>query len=296
VYVFAARFPRRASVAITKRKAFLTQPFRQKNMLLLRHAGSAAAARLARTRSGGGGPCLVYAQPSHAQQQQRQQQHHQPPEPLPRSGGRPAAAIACRSSSTSAATSATAALSAADHQAIIQLIHRFDDHLNRGLHGDLGAFFVGSGGGGAGSSGSGNNGGGGGGGSAPTTLVPIVRILPPGAPAPIVQEGLPAILCWFSKCAPMAQGNRHLLLNSIVEPMVLPTGAGGDLPPLRAATVRSSRLLVSATTPPALRASGVVEDVIVRVGGAEASPEWRLLSRDLLMDPPPPPPAAAPAA
>jgi hypothetical protein len=253
-------------------------------MLLLRHPSAAAvAARLAAraVRSGSPSP-LAFGRPGQQQQEQHQQQR----------GRIAAAAAAARTpaaphlrrplviatyASSARGTTSSALLTPADHQAIVQLLHRFDDYLNRGKHAELGGFFV-DGSSSGGSTGNGNA----------RPLVPIVRILPPGAPSPIVQEGLPAILAWFTKCAPMAQGNRHLLLNSIVEPGGGEEGGAGSNSPARA-IVRSSRLLVSATTPPALRASGVVEDVLVRVGL-----EWRLLSRDLLMDPPPP--SAAPAA
>lgn len=107
----------------------------------------------------------------------------------------------------------------------------------------------------------------------------------PGASSLVAHEGVPAIVAFFTKCAPMARGNRHLLLNSVVEEE---EDKGGQGQGGGRAAVRSSRLLVSATNPPALRASGVIEDVVVRA----PSGEWRFLSRDLLMDPP----AAAPAA
>jgi hypothetical protein len=181
----------------------------------------------------------------------------------------------------SSTATATAKLSPADHHAVIQLIHRFDDYLNRGRHEELGVFFVeeesGNG------SGSGTNG-----------QVAVVRVLPPGAPKPVTHTGVPAIVAHFRACAPLARGNRHLLLNSIVEelPPQSSSSGGGEGEQAPRVGVRSARLLVSATNPPALRASGVVEDVLVKT----AAGEWRILSRDLLMDPPPAAAAAAAAA
>jgi hypothetical protein len=209
-----------------------------------------------------------------------------------------AVAVACRAApsrglaatSASAAAAAASVITTADRVAIIDLIHRFDDCLNRGRHEDVGAFFVSGGGGGdkKSSSSSNNNNG---------PPLPVVRVLQPGASSPVAHEGLPAIVAFFRACAPMARGNRHLILNSIVveeqekeKEKSERDGQGEGAAAAATARVRSARLLVSATNPPVLRASGVIEDIVVRVKeegpSSLSAPEWRLLSRDLIMDPP----------
>jgi len=188
-------------------------------------------------------------------------------------------------------TASAGALSPADRHALIDLIHRFDDCLNRGRHDDLGAFFVGGGGGGVGGEEEEA--------STSSPLVATLRVRQPGAASfGVHARGVPAVVAYFRACAPAARGHRHLVLNSVVEEGVGQrhdeTGQGEEgragaassaatgAAAVGRARVRSARLLVTATTPPELRASGVIEDVMVRAPGGE----WRLLSRDLIMDPP----------
>lgn len=265
--------------------------------MLLRQAARAAA-RMAAAR----GPSLALPlQLLQRRRQEQQQLHLLPPSPPPlpsRALAAASRAVAARASSSSAAAT-PARLSPSDHHAVIQLIHTFDDYLNSGRHDEIGVFFVGGGGGSGGNGGSGSgNGSSGNGGSSNSGRndeQAVVRVLQPGAASPVTHAGVPAIVAFFRACAPMARGNRHLVLNSLVE--ALPPSPSSSRP---RAGVRSARLLVSATNPPALRASGVVMDVLVRTSGGgggdgdgDGDGEWRILSRDLLMDPPAP---AAPAA
>lgn len=81
--------------------------------------------------------------------------------------------------------------------------------------------------------------------------------------------GVPAILEYFDACRPLAAGNRHLTCNIVVSP-----------DGLRAARVTAYRLLHSAASPPALLASGTIEDRLVSVGG-----EWRFSRREFTIDP-----------
>jgi hypothetical protein len=145
-------------------------------------------------------------------------------------------------------------LSVGDRLAILELCHRFDHAINGGHQAKLGAFFVDAG----------------------------AVHMPKGS-----ANGPAAIVALFQGFAPMAASNRHVTLSTVVEPAPLPAAeraAGATA----AAVATSYRLLHSAAAPPALLASGVIHDELLRdAGGA-----WRFAKRTFAMDVP----AAAAAA
>lgn len=96
-----------------------------------------------------------------------------------------------------------------------------------------------------------------------------------------VVKGAEQLVAYFQAMAPLAQGNRHLTLNLIVE-------GGGAAGGAASARARACRLLHRAACPPALLASGVIEDELVKCG---ADGRWRFARRRFLMDPPAAPPA-----
>jgi hypothetical protein len=112
---------------------------------------------------------------------------------------------------------------------------------------------------------------------------------PRAAPAPAPQVHTPKasvrgrgnLAAYFKSTEPLARGHRHLTTNVLVHPHHL------------GARASSYRLLHRACMPPALVASGTIEDVLARgEGGA-----WRFVSRRFTMDPPAAaPPADAPPA
>jgi hypothetical protein len=65
---------------------------------------------------------------------------------------------------------------------------------------------------------------------------------------------------YFNTCKPLAKGNRHLTCDILVEP----DGEQG-------AVATSYRILHKATSPPALVATGIIEDKLVQVGPMKAS-------------------------
>jgi len=75
---------------------------------------------------------------------------------------------------------------------------------------------------------------------------------------------------YFNSCKPLAKGNRHLTCDILVEP----DGEQG-------AVATSYRILHKASSPPALVATGIIEDRLVQVDG-----EWKFASRKFIMDPP----------
>ncbi|KAF8063853.1 PDX2 [Scenedesmus sp. PABB004] len=139
-------------------------------------------------------------------------------------------------------------LSAEDKLEIMELCVRFDDALNGGRQADLGALF------------------------APEPRLTVDPQSPAAPPRTVT--GLAPVLEYFAALAPFAAGKRHLTTNVVVAP-----------DGLRAARVRACRLLHAAASPPALLASGVIEDRVVMVDG-----EWRFEARAFTMDPPAAPP------
>lgn len=92
-------------------------------------------------------------------------------------------------------------------------------------------------------------------------------------------KGVDQLVAYFKAMEPMARGNRHLTLNLIIDS----AAPGGG-----AARVIAHRLLHRASAPPALLASGTIQDEVVK------SPEdgrWRFAARRFTMDPPAAPPA-----
>lgn len=87
-------------------------------------------------------------------------------------------------------------------------------------------------------------------------------------------RGADNLVEYFKAMAPLAAGNRHLTLNLVVEA----ARAGG-----RGARARAYRLLHRASSPPALLASGTIEDEFVK---GEADGRWRFARRRFVMDPP----------
>lgn len=128
-------------------------------------------------------------------------------------------------------------LTADDKLDIMELCHKFDATINAGQQDKLGSFFA-----------------------------PEAEVITPAGQV----KGLPAILEYFDRCRPLAQGKRHLTSNIIVE-------ADG----VNAARVSAYRILHAATNPPTLLAAGTIEDRLVSVNG-----EWRFVQRKFLMDPP----------
>lgn len=103
--------------------------------------------------------------------------------------------------------------------------------------------------------------------SPPLTLALSMHILQvPNAPIRTV-KGVKPIMEYFNSVRPVAAGNRHLTCNIVVE-------ADG----VRSAKVTAYRLLHKATNPPALLASGVIEDRLVNVNG-----EWKFSERNFIM-------------
>lgn len=84
-------------------------------------------------------------------------------------------------------------------------------------------------------------------------------------------NGPDAIVDFFKSVAPMAKGNRHLTLDIVI------TGEG-----MGKATAKSYRLLVKASAPTMLVASGTIEDHVVK----ENDGMWRFASRKFIMDAP----------
>lgn len=82
-------------------------------------------------------------------------------------------------------------------------------------------------------------------------------------------QGSTALLQYFKMVEPMARGNRHLTSNVRVKPESE-----------WKAVVHSYRILHRACNPPALIASGKIEDVVVREGDT-----WKFASRRFIMDP-----------
>jgi hypothetical protein len=83
-------------------------------------------------------------------------------------------------------------------------------------------------------------------------------------------RGRSNLAAYFESTEPLARGNRHLTTNVLVEPHQL------------GARASSYRILHRACVPPALVASGTIEDLLARgEGGA-----WRFVSRRFAMDPP----------
>jgi hypothetical protein len=76
----------------------------------------------------------------------------------------------------------------------------------------------------------------------------------------------------------MARGNRHLTCNLVIDA----AAPGG-----RAARASAYRLLHRAANPPALLASGTIEDEVVK---SDADGRWRFARRRFVMDPPAAPP------
>lgn len=83
-------------------------------------------------------------------------------------------------------------------------------------------------------------------------------------------KGVGPILEYFHSCKPLANGNRHLTCDVLVE-------ADG----LRSAKATAYRLLHKCCSPPVLLASGTIEDKLVSING-----EWRFSQRVFQMDPP----------
>ncbi|GBF93739.1 hypothetical protein Rsub_06071 [Raphidocelis subcapitata] len=100
-----------------------------------------------------------------------------------------------------------------------------------------------------------------------------------------VVAGVDALLSYFRACEPLARGNRHLTCNIVVEPA--PDGAAGR------ARASAYRLLHRAANPPALLASGTIEDELVK---SAKDGRWRFARRRFVMDPPAAGAAAAGAA
>lgn len=83
-------------------------------------------------------------------------------------------------------------------------------------------------------------------------------------------QGRQQLVEYFKSTRPLAEGNRHLTCNIIVEP----DGEQG-------AVATSYRILHKATNPPGLIASGIIEDKLVQEDG-----EWKFAARVFVMDPP----------
>jgi len=83
-------------------------------------------------------------------------------------------------------------------------------------------------------------------------------------------KGVMPILEYFEKCRPIATGKRHLTCNIMVEP-----------DGVNAAKVTAYRILHVASNPPALVATGIIEDRLVNVNG-----KWKFAQRNFIMDPP----------
>jgi hypothetical protein len=138
------------------------------------------------------------------------------------------------------------ALSADDRLAILDLVHRFDHAINQLDQAAAGAMFTAQG----------------------------ALHTPKGA-----MQGREAIVAYFKAVEHMAKGNRHLTSNVVIDEV--------DPAPTASKTARaySYRLLVKASAPTALVASGTIEDELTLENG-----HWRFASRKFLMDAP----AAAP--
>jgi len=87
-------------------------------------------------------------------------------------------------------------------------------------------------------------------------------------------KGGPGLVAFFKSVEPLARGNRHLTLNVIITDEA-PAGVAPR------ARVSACRLLHRASNPPALLATGVIQDEVERRGG-----EWLFVSRRFVMDPP----------
>jgi hypothetical protein len=91
-------------------------------------------------------------------------------------------------------------------------------------------------------------------------------------------SGVEELTAYFKACEPLARGNRHLTCNVVIE-AVAPGGNGEPT----AARAFAYRLLHRATNPPALLASGTIEDELVK---STADGRWRFAWRRFMMDPP----------
>lgn len=91
-----------------------------------------------------------------------------------------------------------------------------------------------------------------------------------------VVKGASQLLQYFKMVEPLARGNRHVTLNTIVSPDKNGT-----------AKVASYRLLHKACNPPLIVAAGVIEDIVVF-----ENEQWKFAERRFIMDPPAQPPAA----
>jgi hypothetical protein len=89
-------------------------------------------------------------------------------------------------------------------------------------------------------------------------------------------KGSSNLVQYFKSVEPLAKGNRHMTTNVLVESD--PAGA----------RAYSYRILHKACMPPALMATGTIEDLLVKQNGV-----WKFASRRFIMDPPAAPPAAA---
>jgi SnoaL-like domain len=145
----------------------------------------------------------------------------------------------------SSSGAATFSMTAEDKLDVIQVCHEFDAVLNGGDYSELSRLWAPDG---------------------TLTVEPGV----PGAP-PRSISGVPAIMEYFASVKGRAAGNRHLTANIIVHP---------DGP--NTARACGYRLLHRAACPPALIASGLIKDHLVKGSNGE----WRFQSRHFVMDPP----------
>jgi hypothetical protein len=98
-----------------------------------------------------------------------------------------------------------------------------------------------------------------------------------------VVKGAANVAAHFVSFAPMARGNRHLTLNTILHDGAGAHAAANGAPAPRTARASSYRLLHRASSPPVLLASGTIED---ELAWCEEERRWRFSRREFVMDPP----------
>jgi hypothetical protein len=101
---------------------------------------------------------------------------------------------------------------------------------------------------------------------------------PPKTPRPQgTVSGVEELTAYFKACEPLARGNRHLTCNVVIEAA---SPASGGAP--AAARAFAYRILHRAASPPALLASGTIEDELVK---SREDGRWRFVWRRFMMDP-----------
>ena len=96
-------------------------------------------------------------------------------------------------------------------------------------------------------------------------------------------KGPEQLVSTFVSCQPLARGNRHLTHNMFFHDAPGAAAAGAAPAAARTARASSYRLLHRASNPPAVLATGTIEDDFV---WSEEGRRWQFLRRQFVMDPP----------